>query len=113
MNERRREPRQRSLLGATISFGRRQCAMDCVVRNISAGGAMLAFAHSAITPRQFSLTLPRREETYSARVIWRRHDRLGVALSPAETADVPIEPAERIRTLEAENRRLRDRLDPR
>ena len=112
MIERRREPRQRSILGATVVFGRRHCAMDCVVRNISAHGALIVFPHSAIIPRELGIHIPHREETYSAKVIWRRHDRAGLALSSAEAFEVPIEYAQRIRALEAENRRLRKRLDP-
>ncbi len=112
MVERRREPRCRSILGATIAFARRHCAMDCVVRNISERGAMIVFPHSAVTPREFSLRIPHRDETHSAKVVWRRHDRVGLALSPMETCEVPVEYARRIRILETENRRLRKRLDP-
>ncbi len=110
--ERRREPRQRSLLGANITFARRHCAMDCVVRNVSEGGALVVFPHTAITPQEFSLTIPHRGETRSARIVWRRHDRAGVATSPMEEGEVPVEYAQRLRLLESENRRLRKRLDP-
>jgi hypothetical protein len=45
-------------------------------------------------------------------VIWRRNDRAGVALSDTEALEAPIDLMRRIRRLEAENRRLRRRLDP-
>src|SRR5688500_6147504 len=106
MIERRSEPRQRSILGATVVYGRRHCAMDCVVRNISAHGALVVFPHSAITPRQLAIHIPHREQTFSAEVVWRKHDRAGLKLSPAETLAAPVESASRIRALEAENRHL-------
>jgi hypothetical protein len=112
MVERRSEQRRRSLLGARIAFGKRHCTMDCIVRNVSANGALVVFPHSAITPREFALHIPQRDQMLSAKVVWRRHDRAGVALSPMENFDLPADYAARIRALEAENRRLRNRPDP-
>ena len=106
----RREPRQRSLLGGSITVPRRRCRMRCVVRDISANGALVVFPHNAITPAEFDLHIPHRRRTHSARVVWREHDRAGVALSPAKADAAPLKYAERIRMLEAENRRLRKRL---
>lgn len=113
MIERRNEPRLRSLLGAQVSFNRRQSTMDCVVRNIGRHGAMVEFPHTALMPAQFTLHIPHRDEVRSARVVWRRSRQVGVALSDVEAeTGVPIEHARRIRMLENENRRLRRRLDP-
>ncbi|MGH6926352.1 MAG: PilZ domain-containing protein [Propylenella sp.] len=112
MVERRREPRLRSLLGGRISFRRLQSTMDCIVRNIAPGGAMVVFPHTAVTPAEFRLEIPHRGETHSAKVIWRKHDRAGVELSEFEKYEVPIDTARRIRRLEAENRRLKRQLDP-
>jgi hypothetical protein len=112
MIERRSEPRLRSLLGASISFGNRRRTIDCVVRNIASAGAMVVFPWTTVTPKEFTLHIPGREETRSASVIWRRDDRAGVALSEMEVVEAPIDLIRRIRRLEAENRRLRHRLDP-
>jgi hypothetical protein len=112
MIERRSEPRLRSLLGGHISFNRRQSAMDCQVRNIASHGALVVFPHSSLTPTEFTLHIPHRGETRTAKVIWRKHDRAGVTLSEVETVAIPIKQAKRIRALEQENRRLRKRLDP-
>jgi hypothetical protein len=112
MTERRQENRLRSLLGGRITFHRLQSTMDCVVRNIAPHGALVVFPHTALMPSEFTLHIPHRDETHSAKVIWRHHDRAGVALSDVEKFDVPIDIAQRIRHLEAENRRLRHRLDP-
>jgi len=108
--EHRREPRQRSLLRGSITVPRRRCPMHCVVRDISADGALVVFPHNAITPAEFDLHIPHRRQTRSARIVWREHDRAGVALAPMEADAVPLKYAERIRMLEAENRRLRKRL---
>jgi hypothetical protein len=112
MIERRSEPRLRSLLGAQIAFNRRQSTMDCVVKNIASHGAMVVFPHTALIPTEFTLNIPHREATHTAKVIWRRRDRVGVALSDVEASGIPIDHAKRIRMLEGENRRLRKRLDP-
>jgi hypothetical protein len=53
-----------------------------------------------------------RGETHSAKVVWRHHDRAGVALSSVDNVEVPFETAKRIREAENENRRLRRQLDP-
>lgn len=112
MNERRHEQRLRSLLGGRITFRRMQSTMDCIVRNIAPHGALVVFPHTAVTPTEFSLEIPHRGETHSAKVIWRRHDRAGVTLSDMEKSEVPIDMARRLRRLQAENRRLRRQLDP-
>ena len=88
MAERRREHRHKSLLGGSIHFARRHSAMDCIVRNISGGGAMIVFPHAAITPREFDLHIRQSGETHAAKVIWRHHDRAGVALSVEDTGTV-------------------------
>jgi len=112
MVERRREQRLKSLLGGRISFSRRQSTMDCIVRNVSSHGALVVFPHTSLTPGEFTLHLPSRGEAHSAKVMWRRHDRAGVALSNMEKMEVPIDVAKRVRELETENRRLRKRVDP-
>ncbi len=111
VEERRKEPRQKSLLGGKVIFGRRNSVMDCIVRNIGPHGALVVFPHTSLTPSEFTLHIPYREETYSAKLVWRKHDRAGVKLSETE-AGVPIDYMQRIRHLEVENRRLRKQVDP-
>jgi PilZ domain len=112
MIERRKEPRQKSLLGGKVVFNRRHSVMDCVVKNISPHGALVVFPQVSLTPSEFMLHIPHRDETYSAKLIWRHHDRAGVILSENEAFEVPIDYAKRIRSLEVENRRLRKQIDP-
>lgn len=112
MTDRRRELRLRSLLGGRIICQRPQGTMDCTVRNIAPQGALLVFPHTAVTPAEFRLHIPCRGETHSARVIWRSHDRVGVALSDMESCEAQTDTALRLRLLQAENRRLRRQPDP-
>ena len=112
MEDRRREPRRRSLLGGCIGFHRRQSTMDCVVRNISKHGALIVFPHAAITPGELTLRIPHRGELHAAKIVWRKGDRAGLALSSAELFEVPLEASRRIRSLIAQNRRLKRQLDP-
>jgi hypothetical protein len=112
MTERRKEPRLKSLLGGRISFSRRQSTMDCIVRNVGAHGALVVFPHASLTPSEFTLHIPCKGEAHSAKVMWRHHDRAGVTLSNMEKMEIPIDTAKRLRALEQENRRLRQRLDP-
>jgi hypothetical protein len=112
MIERRKEPRLKSLLGGRISFSRRQSTMDCLVRNIGPHGALVVFPHTSLTPSEFTLHIPCKGEAHSAKVMWRRKDRAGVTLSNMERVEIPIDTAKRLRALEQENRRLKQRLDP-
>lgn len=109
--ERRKEQRHKSLLGGKVVFGRLQSVMDCTVRNVAPHGALVVFAHTALTPSEFLLHIPCKDETYSAKLIWRRHDRAGVRLTDT-VAGVPFDHMKRIRALEVENRRLRKQIDP-
>jgi hypothetical protein len=101
MIERRKETRLKSLLGGRIGFSRRQSTMDCTVRNISPHGALVVFPHTSLTPTEFTLHIPHRGETHSAKVAWRHHDRAGVTLSNVERMEVPIDTAKRIPTASA------------
>lgn len=89
MIERRKEHRARSLLGARISFGQRKSTMDCVVRNVSADGAMVEFPQTALTPGEFKLQILQRGEIHLARVIWRKNDKAGLALSGMQKLAIP------------------------
>jgi hypothetical protein len=84
MEERRREPRVRSLLNGRLTFNDRQCAMTCTVRNVSENGALIKYSEMFRMPEEFELNIPRHEETRRARVVWRKHDGAGLMLSPAE-----------------------------
>ncbi len=115
MSERRNTPRQKSFLKGCIYFNNRRSAFDCLVRDISAQGAKLVFPDVLSTPDVFDLYIPQKEQTLSARVVWRHGGEIGVAFAhavqvhdPAHAADADL--AERVQKLEAEIAALRKML---
>jgi hypothetical protein len=82
MDERRRTLRRRTYLGARIAFGTGALGADCIVRNLSGGGAKIMFSDRAVVPTEFELTIAQKRETVRARIVWRQADMAGVALYP-------------------------------
>jgi hypothetical protein len=78
MAEQRRDARPRTLKGAVIAFNNRSSTIDCVVRNLSPGGAMLKVASTVGIPDRFELKMEN-EDFRWCRVKWRRDDTIGVA----------------------------------
>lgn len=78
MAERRKIPRGRSLKGAKIAFNEHRSVIDCVVRNLTAMGAMLQVPSTVGIPEQFDFRFEHESDYRRARVIWRREDALGV-----------------------------------
>jgi hypothetical protein len=77
VTEQRKVPRSRTLKGGTIAFNDHFSTIDCVVRNLSASGAMLKVANTVGIPDRFELKLER-ENFRWCRVRWRRNDAIGV-----------------------------------
>ncbi len=85
--------------------------MDCLVRNLSEGGARLEIAHPISVPREFEVTIPRRGESARARLAWRDSLALGVTFVASHSGtDVSIESARRIKRLQSERDALAKRL---
>ena len=82
--ERRREPRLRSLLTGTIVFDGNKATLDCVVRSISAYGARVELPDAFRVPEAFNLVVPHHDQVHHARVVWRRGERAGLALSDVD-----------------------------
>jgi hypothetical protein len=78
--ERRRVPRQRTLKSGQIVIGNAQPVLDCVVRNLSPGGALLLVPSLAV-PDRFQLVFPASRARHECRVAWRAIDRVGVAFA--------------------------------
>ena len=87
--ERRNSTRQKSFLQGRIFFNNRRSAIDCLVRDISAGGAKLIFSQTASIPDVVELFIPQKEQTLRAHVIWRSGEEAGVAF---RTAQAPVQP---------------------
>lgn len=77
--ERRRERRNRVLKGATITFNRGYGALQCVVRNMTENGALLAFGETTGLPPEFDIKLADSDQTRRARIRWRRPQFVGIS----------------------------------
>lgn len=77
--ERRAAHRQRVLKGATLYFNKGFSAFECVVRNLSDGGARLSLAETFGLPNAFNLLIAGENTARVAQVVWRRRDAIGVS----------------------------------
>lgn len=115
MTERRQTARLRSLLGARACYSQRRVTLDCVVRNISEGGALLVVSDAVVLPAMFELEIAQRQRSYSAHVRWRNGTRVGVsfethaATGPADMSEADM--VARLRIAERDNARLRNRVE--
>jgi hypothetical protein len=80
MSEQRTKPRQRVLKAGTISFN--GAGINCVVRNISAGGAALEVESQMGIPSEFNLIVGTEQSSEICTVLWRKTKRLGVVFQP-------------------------------
>lgn len=78
-DERRTSARQRTVLRGCIYYDKRSLAADCVVRDVSDGGARLELSENVVIPDLIELHIPKKEVMHHARVRWRRNNEVGVA----------------------------------
>ena len=110
MLDRRQSPRDKVLYGGVAEINERGSTMNCVVRNISAGGACVEFDKNAKLPEEMNLTIPRKGRSFLARIIWRQADRVGLAFRTT-FADAPSSDLdERLRRSEIKKRQLQRRI---
>jgi len=87
-DEKRYIPRRRVLKGGKIIFADGNQVVDCVIRNLSVGGARLDVPATLALPHAFTLLDVQTERRYIAAVAWRRGDQMGVEFSdPPEDTD--------------------------
>lgn len=104
MIERRKHHRGRVLFGAALDFNHHQSVLDCVVKNVSEGGAKIACAGSALLPENVRLTIRHRGETFFARTVWQRRDEAGLVFEHNDQASTVIDFA-------ARRKRMKRRID--
>jgi hypothetical protein len=118
-SERRNSTRQKSFLQGRIYFNNRRSAIDCLIRDISAGGAKLIFSQTASIPEVVELYIPQKDQTLRAHVQWRSGEEAGVAFRTTEVPDQPqpkrrasdsTDMAARVEQLEAEVAAIRRML---
>lgn len=114
ITERRQTPRLRSLLGARARYNQRRATLDCVVRNISEGGALIVVPDTVLLPADFELEIAQRQRSYRAHVCWRTGTRIGVSFEADEISQAAgtseDEVAMRLRMAERDNARMKSRI---
>jgi hypothetical protein len=81
--EHRRSPRKRTLKEARVVLTDRT-TMDCLVRDMSAQGARLAFGAPVTLPTTFSLLMVASEKLIPAELLWQRGLLAGIAFTGPE-----------------------------
>lgn len=85
--ERRAHPRRKVLKRVKAVFNANRSVLDCVMRDVSAGGARLSCDHAALLPQSFHLVFVTEGEMRDVRVAWRKLSEVGVEfLSPPRKA---------------------------
>jgi hypothetical protein len=118
-DERRTSARQRTVLPGRVYYNKHSVSAECLVRDMSDGGARLELSENVIIPDVMELYIPKKQKTFHAHVLWRRGNEVGVeyadsgsggALShgagnleaPAERGQGGVELEDRVQKLETE-----------
>jgi hypothetical protein len=107
---RRQSQRDKVLYGGVAEINERGSTMDCVVRNISEGGACVEFDQAAKLPEEMNLTIPRKGRSFLAKMIWRQANRVGLAFRTIMTDEPGSDFDERLRRSEIKKRELQRRI---
>ena len=79
MLERRRHPRREILTLGRVIFNNPLSVINCIVRDISEGGASLELPQPLQTPDTFELVIQPNPKRRLCGVIWRSEKRIGIA----------------------------------
>ena len=90
--ERRSAPRMRVLKRAKIVFNNGFSTFDCIVRNISATGALLTIDDSVHLPKEFRIRIGEEQAVRPAELIYRRSMFAGIRFLDVELRE-PAAPA--------------------
>ncbi|BBB99515.1 ribosomal protein L19 [Bradyrhizobium japonicum] len=111
MQDRRQSVRDKVFFGAVAEINERGSTMDCVVRNISEGGACVEFGDAVHLPEELNLSVARKGRSFLARLIWRQANKVGLAFR-IMTSDTPVSDLdERVRRSEIKKRQLQRRIN--
>ncbi|MTV12545.1 MULTISPECIES: PilZ domain-containing protein [Bradyrhizobium] len=111
MQDRRQSVRDKVFYGAVAEINERGSTMDCVVRNISEGGACVEFGDAVHLPEEMNLSVARKGRSFLARLIWRQANKVGLAFR-IMTSDTPVSDLdERVRRSEIKKRQLQRRIN--
>ena len=113
MRDRRESVRDKVMYGGVAEIGERGATRECIVRNISDGGATIEFSNDFQLPKeQLSLRVARKGRSFLAKVIWWRDNFVGVAFCTDGRYDAPVSDLEeRLRKSEKKKRQLQRRIN--
>jgi PilZ domain len=112
MLDRRQSARDRMILGSVAMINERGSTMDCVVRNMSKGGACVEFEQTAKLPDEMRVSIVQKNCSFFAKTIWRRGGRVGLAFRTMTAAGLPASTDldERLLRSEKKKRQLQLRI---
>lgn len=84
--ERRLEPRRRALKGAHLIFNHGRSTFDCLVRNLSPGGALLEVSDMLGIPHSFEIAMDQGGMRHPCIVRWHTDRLMGVHFEDAGQA---------------------------
>ena len=103
MVERRRTPRQKSLLRGVVYFDNIPFAADCLVRDLTEIGARIKFeTPPAATADLLELHLPTKGQKLRGKVRWKNADEIGISFEVESASQGGGSIEDRMHRLEAE-----------
>jgi hypothetical protein len=103
----------RVVLQARASYSDGAISTQCTVNELSDVGARINIATSFSLPETFDISIPQRNLTRRARLLWRTGNQAGLEFIESDGAALsPFahDPTARIKALEAENARLKAQI---
>lgn len=88
--DRRRQMRQRALLAGKLSTPDAAATLDCTIRNFSPDGAMIELHAQTYVPRELHLVQITEGVAWDAEVIWRKGNKIGLALKDRHDLKEPV-----------------------
>jgi len=107
MSDRRQSDRRKTYLGGTIVFNSNGSTINCLVRNLSASGAMIELDWLSHPPAKFYFETGKR--AYWANIAWRTAREAGLLFADGSVSVpelVPIEWVRRLNRSKAERQQL-------
>lgn len=87
--ERRIAPRTKTLKRGKVYFNNMSSTFDCVVRNISATGALLTLDEAAHLPKEFEIRIGEERALRLARLVYRRGVLAGIHFAGPASVEEP------------------------
>ena len=75
--EHRGWPRQKTFLRGKLYYNNRLNVVDCLIRDVSEGGARLVIPEGIAIPDDVELHIPHKDQTFFTRIVWRRGQEIG------------------------------------